>query len=42
VREDGGKESHDRNLDAFVLDLERLLWRREPGPGIKNAESPSR
>ena len=33
-------ESHDENLGSFVLDLERLRWRREPRPGtcVANAE----
>jgi hypothetical protein len=28
----GSGESHERNLGSFVLDLDRLLWRRESTP----------
>jgi ankyrin repeat protein len=29
----GGGEAHGPNLGSFVLDLDRLLWRREPAAG---------
>jgi hypothetical protein len=33
-------ESHEQNLGSFLLDLDRLRWRREsmPGPRAENAE----
>jgi len=33
-------ESHEKNLVSYVLDLDRLLWRREsmPGPGGETTE----
>src|SRR5262249_37889512 len=36
-------ESHEQNLDAFVLDLNRLLWHREstPGPRVENRSTSS-
>lgn len=34
-----GAESHEQNLGSFVLDVERLCWRRESKPGqeVENA-----
>ena len=33
ARQKDDKESHEQNLDSFVLDLERLRWHRESMPG---------
>jgi ankyrin repeat protein len=33
VRRGSGGEAHEPNLGSFVLDLDRLIWRRESTPG---------
>jgi ankyrin repeat protein len=35
-------ESHEPNLGSFVLDLDRLRWRREPTPGPRRASAEPR
>jgi ankyrin repeat protein len=35
VTESGTGESHQENTASFVLDLERLAWRRESTPGLE-------